>query len=51
MSYVVIIGNPVDGVTLHGPFGDPEDAAAWAEWHANDNWMLAELKEPKEEAT
>ena len=28
---VVMVGNPLDGVLLYGPFDDHETALAWAE--------------------
>lgn len=39
--HIIILGNPVDGLTFHGPFDDPEAATTWAEKTSDGEWWLA----------
>jgi|GEM_PF-2340297 len=43
--WVVAIGNPFDGLGLHGPFNDQEVANTWAENCQND-WWVVEVNKP-----
>jgi hypothetical protein len=49
--YVLITGNPVDGISLIGPFTDSEEAIEYAEVHINGpgEWWLAEVEAPQEQ--
>lgn len=40
---VVIVGNPLDGVSVVGPFADDELAATWCERRTDNDWWLAHL--------
>ena len=41
VNFVVLVGNPVDGLTVHGPFTNPEDATAYAEVEfKHDDWWV-----------
>jgi len=44
-KYVVVIGNPFDGLGIHGPFPSREEAEEWAEDAQND-WWIVELYDP-----
>lgn len=46
-QFVIVIGNPIDGISIHGPFEDMEDAHEWAE-NNSDEWWCAWLREPRE---
>ena len=47
-QYVVISGNPVDGIVLHGPFIDGEQANGWADEHLNNaSWWVTTLEDPE----
>lgn len=38
---VLLVGDPVDGITLYGPFDNSEDAGDYAEqFHGNDTWWI-----------
>jgi len=42
--HVVLVGNPVDGLTIYGPFTTAEDANEWADSNINaDDWWVAPL--------
>lgn len=42
--HVVLIGNPIDGMEIFGPFKTGIDAANWAERYAcGDSWVVAPL--------
>ena len=46
-EYVLVIGNPVDGVRIVGPFPDPEDVDEYAETHErNEEWWMVTLELP-----
>lgn len=45
-QFVIIIGNPIDGITIHGPFDDIEEAHEWAEENS-DEWWCAMLYIPQ----
>ena len=44
-NYIVLVGNPIDGINVFGPFRDYQDASDWAEGCDNDNW-ITELEKP-----
>ena len=50
-QYVIVIGNPVDGIKLQGPFASQEDAIDFAteEPVVNDSWWITKLYSPSEE--
>lgn len=42
--HVVLVGNPVDGLTIYGPFDTGEDASTWADdYVSSDAWWIAPL--------
>lgn len=44
--HVVISGNPVDGLTVWGPFKTGDDAMRWASAEIDDTWWIAPLAYP-----
>lgn len=45
--FVVISGDPFDGMTLFGPFEDGEDANSYADTElAKETWWVMQLKPP-----
>lgn len=36
--FVVVVGNPVDGISIHGPFDSIDEAHEWAEENSNEWW-------------
>ena len=50
-QYVIVIGNPVDGIKLQGPFTSQEEAIAFAEEELAvvDSWWVTKLYAPSEE--
>lgn len=50
---VIVAGNPIDGVTIIGPFDDEDDALehAGAELNGNVEWWLYTLESPNPEGT
>lgn len=46
MSYLVVVGNPLDGLTFHGPFEEIEDAWDWVEDEDEMEFWVAELSPP-----
>jgi len=47
--HVLIVGNPVQGVRVIGPFADADTAQDHASAWSDTDWWLAELEPPKEE--
>ena len=45
-SCVVLVGNPVDGITIYGPFEDNESAEQWTADEGLHNWYITELNKP-----
>lgn len=42
---VIVLGNPIDGIRLIGPFDTSDDANVVAEQHfPNDTWWIADLE-------
>lgn len=44
-QHLIVTGNPVDGLTFHGPFDDPEAAASFGE-ETHAEWWLTTLTPP-----
>ncbi len=49
MQFVIITGNPIDGITIYGPFFSPEEAIEWAEENRGEIWWMTQLEHPKTE--
>jgi hypothetical protein len=49
--YVLITGNPIDGISLIGPFDEPDAAIDYAEVNINGQgeWWLVEVEAPQEQ--
>jgi hypothetical protein len=45
-KYVVVSGNPFDGMTIYGTFDTHEDAQQWAGPQL-DEWWVLEVKAPE----
>lgn len=46
-KYVVSMGDPFNGLTLHGPFEDANTAGEWAgENYKNETWTVVQVREP-----
>ena len=44
---VIVMGNPFDGLTIHGPFEDFDAANDWVEEQGlDDDWWAVELVKP-----
>lgn len=41
-TWVALLGNPIDGYTIWGPFLDAEDAQKWAD-EQKDEWWVYDL--------
>lgn len=48
-QYVVLSGNPVDGLTHTGPFNSSDLAGRWAEEGGGDEWWIVTLESPEAE--
>jgi hypothetical protein len=46
--HILIVGNPVDGLTFYGPFATADEANAAGE-RVQDDWWIAPLKAPDAE--
>ena len=47
MSYILIVGNPVDGFKYYGQFSDVDTALNWAEKNLRtEEYWFAELQNP-----
>ncbi|MCE5292964.1 MAG: hypothetical protein LLG14_27525 [Nocardiaceae bacterium] len=47
-QYLVVTGNPIDGLFFYGPFPVREDADKWAERnHEGQDYWIAELTTPE----
>ncbi|KKM60573.1 hypothetical protein LCGC14_1540590 [marine sediment metagenome] len=45
--YVLVVGNPFDGLGLLGPFEDPDEACEWALTELKyDTWWVMEVTLP-----
>ncbi|WP_289101016.1 hypothetical protein [uncultured Marinobacter sp.] len=50
--WIVVAGNPMDGITFYGPFDDGNYANDWAEDELNNtgcDWWVSELTQPDQE--
>lgn len=48
-GYLVVYGNPVDGLRFVGPFGTHEEACEYADVdNPSDEWWIAELEVPND---
>jgi hypothetical protein len=47
--YVILHGNPIDGLSLVGPFDDGEIASEYAEANLNGagEWWIVEVEKPE----
>jgi hypothetical protein len=47
MQYIVIVGNPVEGLKFIGPFDNANDVLEWVEDHGGSSqWWLADMEMP-----
>jgi len=47
--FIIITGNPMDGIDLWGPYEDPNEAAADAERiFRNCDWWITHIHQPDE---
>lgn len=46
MKYVVLVGNPIDGMGVFGPFDSVEKAIEWANSNTEDTWFVTQLHDP-----
>ena len=46
--YVVATGNAFEGIILHGPFTEHEEACVWAETERLPDWLVVEVQSPEE---
>ena len=46
-KFILVTGNPVDGLSFFGPFNDPEEAHEFAEGCGTGDWWVAMLEEPE----
>lgn len=46
MKYAVLIGNPIDGMLVYGPFGSVEDSVEWANANVDDTWVVTIINDP-----
>lgn len=44
LNWIIIFGNPVDGLQFQGPFDDKYDAIDFAENFMSGGWSVAPLK-------
>ena len=45
MKYLLVVGNPIDGLKFHGPFTTRHDAIKWAEDYIKDEWRIAQFED------
>ncbi len=43
---VLVTGNPINGITLYGPFDSDEEALEFGEHVGHDTWWLTYLEDP-----
>jgi hypothetical protein len=43
--YVVLVGNPIDGMAVFGPFDSVEKSIEWAN-NTEDTWFVTVLNDP-----
>lgn len=49
-KHIVVSGNPIDGLTITGPFESHDKAQDWAEFVLDCDWWIAEMEDPDEQA-
>jgi hypothetical protein len=54
--YVVVVGNPFDGMTIYGPFDGPTEADEWTQGNAKTDldgvdWWIMPLESPVDDET
>ena len=47
-EWVVVLGNPVDGISIHGPFKNHIEAMTWTE-KADGDWWITTLEDPDDD--
>ena len=47
--YVLVVGNPIDGLQFVGPFPDHDAAVEYAERYEDQEWWVTSLDKPKED--
>ena len=45
-TYIILIGNPIDGFACYGPFDTRKLAIEWAEKEGESDWFLSTLYYP-----
>lgn len=43
---IVIVGNPIEGLDIYGPFDDIDQAIGWGEDLVQGDWWLAKVESP-----
>lgn len=46
LSHAIVVGNPIDGIQLIGPFASAEQAAEYAESYVRSEYWFTRLQEP-----
>ena len=47
IMYVLVVGNPFDGLELYGPFRTPPEAHEFAEnWFLDEDWQVVPVASP-----
>jgi len=51
IMYVVVYGNPIDGIAIHGTFNTSEKANDYADRcsTSSDEWWITDIFDPQEE--
>lgn len=45
--YVIVVGNPFDGLTIYGPYEDEDEAIQYAElWIRGYTWHVVTIEDP-----
>ena len=44
--FVLVVGNPFDGMTIQGPFGTAEEATEVAQGFTDVDWWIKEIENP-----
>lgn len=48
-SYVAVVGDPIDGISLIGPFASPDDVRSYCESERNDRaWWCVPMVRPED---
>ena len=47
--YIIVVGNPIDGTNMFGPFNTSEDALWYGENnYVDEDWWMVELITPED---